>query len=334
MIKNLEKGSLKMLKITLCVGIPACGKSTWAKDEVRKRPEGITRINRDDLRNMMSNYHFSDSNEKLVTTAKTFIIQQALRYGRDIIIDETNLNRRNFDDVCKLVREMNIDCMVMEKAFYVELDEAILRDSKREGSGKVGEDVVRKFWKKSGGTQHKHYKPRVEIIQRKTEQSVATSKLEVDNSLPFAIMCDLDGTISLFNSKRNDGSVDVRHDNAHTRSPYDASKADEDTLNEPVAAVIEAMSKAGYHIIFCSGREDLYREQTERFLKKHISCAYDLHMRKTGDMRKDSIVKEEIYNMHIRPNYNVFFVLDDRGQVVSKWRELGLNCWQVAEGNF
>lgn len=323
-----------MLKITLTVGIPACGKSTWAKEEVQKNPEGITRVNRDDLRNMMSNYHFSDANEKLVTSAKTFIIQQALRYGRDVIIDETNLNRRNFDDICKLVREMNLDCMVMEKAFFVELDEAIARDSKRTGSGCVGEEVVRKFWKKAGGVQHKFYKSRVEIINRQTEQSVAASRPTVDSKLPFAVVCDLDGTLSLFNSKRSDGSVDVRHADAHTRTPYDASKCDEDTLNESVAVVLEQMHKAGYKIIFCSGREDLYREQTERFIKKHLGIEYELFMRKAGDLRKDSIIKSEIYDGNISPNYNVFLVLDDRDQVVSYWRSKGLSCWQVAPGNF
>jgi len=323
-----------MLKIILTVGIPASGKSTWAKEEVRKNPEKVIRINRDDLRNMMSNYHFSDSNEKLVTSTKQFMIQQGLRYGRDIIIDETNLNRRNFDDICKMVREMNIDCMVMEKPFYIELDDAIARDAARPGTGCVGEEVIRKFWKKAGGSHHKYYKPRVEIIRRQTEQSVAAKAPKVDNSLPFAIVCDLDGTLSLFNAKRDDGSVDVRYHDAHTRSPYDASKCDEDSLNKQVASVIEAMQKAGYHIIFCSGREDCYREQTERFLKKHISFNYELHMRKSGDMRKDSFVKEEIYNTHIAPYYNVFLVLDDRNQVVDFWRAKGLTCWQVAPGNF
>jgi predicted kinase len=318
----------------MTVGIPACGKSTWSKEEVKKNPEGITRINRDDLRSMMSNYHFSDSNEKLVTSAKTFMIQQALRYGRDIIIDETNINRRNFDDICKLVREMNLDCMVMEKPFYIDLDEAILRDSKREGHGKVGEDVVRKFWKKSGGAGHKHYKPRVEIIKRETEASLLTHTPQHDSTLPNAVICDLDGTISLFNSKRSDGSVDVRHVGAHVRSPYDASKCDEDTLNESVAAVLEALVKQGYYVIFCSGREDCYRPQTERFLKKHIGFQYELHMRKTTDLRKDSVIKEEIYNGQIAPNYNVLCVLDDRSQVVSLWRRLGLQCWQVAPGDF
>lgn len=61
---------------------------------------------------------------------------------------------------------------------------------------------------------------------------------------------------------------------------------------------------------------------------------YELHMREEGDMRQDSVVKEEIYRKEIEPRFNVHLVLDDRNQVVDMWRKLGLPCWQVAEGNF
>jgi len=323
-----------MITITLTCGIPASGKSTWAKAELKKDPEGTVRVNRDDLRNMMSNYHFSEENERMVTSVRNFAIQQAIRRGKHVIIDETNLNRRNFDDICKLVKQLNIDAKVMEKSFYIELEEAIARDAARTGSAQVGEDVVRKFWKKGGCAQHKHYKPRFEIITRQTEASVAATKPEINSCLPFAIICDLDGTLSLFNSRRSDGSVDVRHPEAHTRSPYDASRADEDSINEPVAAVIEAMHKEGHPILFCSGREDCYREQTERFIKKHLSVPYQLFMRKSGDQRKDSIIKSEIYDEHIAPNYNVYFIMDDRNSVCEFWRSRGLTCWQVAPGDF
>ena len=60
----------------------------------------------------------------------------------------------------------------------------------------------------------------------------------------------------------------------------------------------------------------------------------DLYMRLPNDLRKDSIVKQEIYEMCIKDKYNVLFVLDDRDQVVNMWREQGLKCLQVAEGNF
>jgi hypothetical protein len=37
---------------------------------------------------------------------------------------------------------------------------------------------------------------------------------------------------------------------------------------------------------------------------------------------------------HIRPNYDVKYVIDDRDQVVDMWRSLGLRVLQVAPGNF
>lgn len=324
-----------MLKIILTCGIPASGKSTWSKEEVRKDPEGTVRINRDDLRSMLFSYHFSESNEKLVTSTKDFLIINSLKKGRNLIIDETNLNRRNFNDMVEKIKNLNIDCMVMEKSFYVELDEAIARDADRIGTNKVGEDVVRKFWKKSGGTQHKYYKPRIEMIYKKNEFTITDNRPVIDPKLPWTIICDLDGTLSLFNSINKDGSHTIQHAGVHVRSPYDASKCDEDAINEPVATVIENMYKNGYKIIFCSGREDCYRTQTETFIKKHLDIEYELFMRQTADQRKDSIIKEEIYVNKIAPKYNVFLVLDDRTQVCKLWRDkLGLNCWQVAWGDF
>jgi predicted kinase len=322
-----------MQKIILTVGIPACGKSTWAKEEVRKDPEGTTRINRDDLRNMMSNYHFCDANEKLVTEASEAILRSALKKGRNVILDETNLTSRNFDKICDIVKELNISAMVMDKAFYVDLDEALLRNSKREGTGKIPEDVIHKMWKTSGGKQHKFYKPKVEVFQPEDKDTSITGPV-YDADLPDAIICDLDGTWALFNSIGKSGKATIKHPFAHTRSPYDASKSDQDDINEPVREIVEAFYNKGVKVIFCSGREDCYRPQTEIHIKKYSKIDYKLFMRSTGDQRKDSIIKNELYDKFIKGKYNVKFVLDDRSQVVSLWRSLGLTCLQVADGNF
>jgi len=56
-------------------------------------------------------------------------------------------------------------------------------------------------------------------------------------------------------------------------------------------------------------------------------------MRKKGDNRKDSIVKEEIWN-EIEKEYNIICMFDDRDQVVEHARSLGYTVAQVAEGNF
>ena len=58
-------------------------------------------------------------------------------------------------------------------------------------------------------------------------------------------------------------------------------------------------------------------------------------MRRTGDRRKDSTVKREMYERTVPGTYDVLLVLDDRNQVVDMWRKvLGLPCFQVDYGNF
>lgn len=319
-----------MLKVILTVGIVASGKSTWAKEEVKKDPTGTIRVNRDDLRIMMSNYVYSEDNEKLVVSIRDQIIISSLKRGKNVIIDDTNLNRRNFDDICKLVKSAGIDCMVMEKPFYVDLDEAKSRNAKREGFALIPEDVIEKMWKKSGGTGHKFYKGRIEMIN--SYNSAADSvEQNIDHSLPWAIICDLDGTVSLFNVTRKDGSIEVRHPGAPVRNPYDASQADNDMVNEPVAEVLEKMAEAGYQIIFCSGRTEQYRSQTIKFLDKHISFKYQLLMRREDDSRHDEIVKKEIYDNHIRDKFNVLFVFDDRLKVCKMWHNLGIMLFRVGD---
>jgi hypothetical protein len=138
------------------------------------------------------------------------------------------------------------------------------------------------------------------------------------DELPLAIICDLDGTLAHLNG----------------RSPYDASTCLDDVLNEPIAHIVRTYAAIGAKIILCSGREAKYRTPTEAFLRKH-GIPYDvLHMRKTRDFRKDAVIKTEIYNAHIREQFDVIFVLDDRDQVVTMWRGLGLTCLQVAPGDF
>jgi len=72
-----------MLKIIICVGIIAAGKSTWAREEVKKNPNTV-RINRDDIRSMMHNYIWSPENERDVIAVRDFIIRQSLKKKRAV----------------------------------------------------------------------------------------------------------------------------------------------------------------------------------------------------------------------------------------------------------
>jgi predicted kinase len=312
-----------MLKCILTVGCPASGKSTWAKSEIAKDPNNWARINNDDLRAMLNGSVWTADYEKFITDTRNHLIRDALKRGKNVIIDNLNLNRRHFDDVCKIAKSINSDIQVYEKAFYCELDELLARDSLREGKSKVGEKVIKKWWKDSGKTQFKFYKPRVEIFVKSNNaldknQTIMTQ----DASKERAVIFDNDGTISLIHSGR---------------SPYDASTCDLDLPHDHVIECMKLYHNAGYKILFVSGREDKDREPTERFYKKHFpEIKYELFMRKTGDMRKDVIIKEEIFNNHIKDRYFIAGWFDDRLQVCKWVYNNGLPLFRVnnPEANF
>ena len=326
-----------MLKVILTVGCPASGKSTWAKSEVAKDPSNWVRINNDDLRAMMNGSQWSQDYEKIITDVRNYLIRDALRRGKNVMIDNLNLNKRHFEETCKIAKSVNVDVQILEKFFYAELEELLERNAKRDGAARLPDDVVKKWWKESGKTQFKFYHPRVEIIKGHMGNLASTVEAPAHiPGAPEAVLCDLDGTLALI----------------HGRSPYDASDCDlKDLPNHPVIQTILAHHNAGRKIIFCSGREDRFRPETMRFIEKycHNICShgdcdnvgvdlgvipYELFMRKTDDFRKDAIIKEEIYTGEIEGKYNVLCVLDDRNSVVSFWRSKGLACFQVAEGDF
>ena len=310
-----------MIKIEMLVGIPGSGKSTYAKQVIAKDPANWARINNDDLRAMLNGSVWSADYEKFITDTRNYLIRDALKRGKNVIIDNLNINRRHFDDVSKIAKSVNVDVQIYEKAFFIELEEAMERNAKREGTARVPDDVVKKWWKDSGGNGFKFYKPRVEIYQQ--QKGFASKALEGPAKIEGAqeaIICDLDGTLALI----------------HNRSPYDASDCDiKDLPNLPVVKSIQLYHDAGYKIVFCSGREDKYEPETRRFIEKHLpNLQYELHMRKTDDFRKDAIIKEEIYQDFIYGKVNVLLVLDDRNQVIEFWRSKGLPTWQVAAGDF
>ena len=135
-----------------------------------------------------------------------------------------------------------------------------------------------------------------------------------------SLIFDIDGTLALMTG----------------RSPYDLSRVHEDALCIPVYNVLRAFENMGYKILIVSGREGTVecRQKTEEWLKANNVPHDALWMRNAGDMRNDAIVKNEIYDNHIKGRYVVEFVMDDRNRVCDLWRSIGLKCFQVAPGDF
>lgn len=147
--------------------------------------------------------------------------------------------------------------------------------------------------------------------------------------MPY-IICDLDGTLS-----------DIRHREHHVRGKRKNWKRffegiPEDAISEVVADIVRHYSLT-HAIVFVSGRPESTRDNTVKWLARCVPDIkdYELHMRPDGDFRADNLIKAEIYERELKPRLGApFFVLDDRDQVVRMWRQHGLICLQVAEGDF
>ena len=65
---------MKKQKIILTRGLPASGKSTWAKEQVAKGNGKVKRVNKDDLRDMIDAGIWSKTNEQLILDARDALV--------------------------------------------------------------------------------------------------------------------------------------------------------------------------------------------------------------------------------------------------------------------
>ena len=88
------------------------------------------------------------------------------------------------------------------------------------------------------------------------------------------------------------------------------------------------------NIIITSARNERHRDVTMKQLEIADVTYHAMYLRDDGDFRPDDIVKAELLGKIITDGYDPTVAFDDRNQVVKKWRELGIKCYQVREGDF
>ncbi|AGY47133.1 polynucleotide kinase [Clavibacter phage CN1A] len=299
-----------MSKLTICRGIPASGKTTWSKSEALQT--GAIRISRDDIRHELYGVFWGDTiDENVVTKIQHGRIRDLLANGFDVIVDDTNLRARNV----KRFYELGADEIAF-KDFEITLEEALRRDANR--ARQVGGRVIQNFYAKFI-THPKALPPIPEPVVR---QGGFKPYQQRGLGLPHAIIVDIDGTLAHMNG----------------RGPYDSHLAHTDTVDEVVAGMIEDYQWSGgeqeREIVLLSGRPEDDRQVTEDWLNGNAISYSGLFMRPSGDKRDDSIVKDELFEKHVAPKWNIDYAIDDRDRVVAMWRSKGLKCFQAAPGAF
>lgn len=89
-----------------------------------------------------------------------------------------------------------------------------------------------------------------------------------------------------------------------------------------------------YTVFACTGRAEKDRQMTVEWLEKHEIQFDFLFMRADGDHRKDTEVKKEMLDRIRSLNFEPLFAVEDRKSVTQMWRENGVRCLQVCEGDY
>ena len=299
--------------IRYLIGISGSMKTTLAKEILKNEPDTI-RVNRDDVRlqlfgvsqNDISYYERKDFKncEMLVSDTIQDIMYNALNKNLNVIIDNTNLNKKYLDEVL-----FNYNHLADIALDFVDssVEDAVARVKARNG-----EDFDTTYISRQ---QNDYKKLKTQLHGKPLFYPRRTELLYTSKSNPSAFLFDIDGTLAL------KGDRDI----------FDDSKLHLDTLIEPVVNVLKAVQAVGHRVIYLSGRQDSCKESTTQWLKDNGIWFEDseIHMRKAKDGRKDSIVKEELFLKFIAPRFNVQGIFDDREQVTRNWSKLGIFCFDV-----
>lgn len=295
-----------MSKIIVLQGVPACGKSTLAK-EMHEKDSSYVIVNRDAIRESRGTY-WLPRQEGYISDIEEFEVRSAIKHGLNPIIDATNLNPKTIEKWENLAKELG--CEIELKPLKIDFETALKRDQQRPRP--VGEKVLKSFF-------YKYFPEELEIYNTDPRLKQANFQRTTDISKENCVLVDIDGTLALHAG----------------RSPYDWSRVGEDIPNQMLIKLIRTLSSV-YKIIVLSGREGTEEcaAKTKQWLDRYLSVPYTLYMRKEKDMRPDEVIKKEIYERQIAHKYNVIAVYDDRNKVCDMWRSEGLLCNQVYYGDF
>ena len=148
------------------------------------------------------------------------------------------------------------------------------------------------------------------------------------------VIFDLDGTLADIDTRRA-LSLDMNGKMDWDKF-FDPQNIQLDEPNTPVIKMAQMLDSQGFNIVILSGRSKATYRTTRQWLIQNDVPFDDLHMRPTSDdwhFMKDSTLKQ-IWLDTVVDKDDVFAVFDDRQQVVDMWRDNGLTCFQVADGDF
>lgn len=307
-------------QLTLLVGVPLSGKTTFANNFIKENKKTVI-VSRDIERlSLLNSLVTTSDDEQTISNIVKDKINRLIQSRYNIIVDDTNLSHKTIDwFITNYNHSADINII---KLPLLDLGGYIQRNQKRfdETNKLISLDSIKKFIKRYNELDLSKYG---EFIDNKITIKAKNRDTEFvyDNNKENCFIFDLDGTLSY----------------SPQRDFYGINKEFilKDKVVEPVKKVLNSLVNSNNNVIFVSGRGEIYREETITWLKDNVveNKNYDivLYMRKEKDYRSDVVIKSNIYNKVIEPNYNVIGVFDDRNSVCEFWINKGVFLFDVSQ---
>jgi predicted kinase len=164
----------KTLKLILTKGLPASGKTTWAKEYIQKYPE-TANLCKDDLRLQLG---ATNKREKRVVKVRDCLTEYYFGQGYSVIWSDTNLNPVHINRATELAAQYQAQ-LVIQDFTDVSLAECIRRDLLRSNS--VGQAAIEQMY--------------YDYIDRPDPPPA------IDPDLPNCYIVDIDGTLAINNTR-------------------------------------------------------------------------------------------------------------------------------------
>ena len=162
------------LKLILTKGLPASGKTTWAKEYIQKYPE-TANLCKDDLRLQLGS---TNKREKRVIKVRDLLTEHYFELGYSVIWSDTNLNPVHIKRATELAQQHQAT-LVIQDFTNVSLAECIKRDLVRANS--VGQQAIEQMY----------------YDYLNTPDPAPT----IDPQLPNCYIVDIDGTLAINNTR-------------------------------------------------------------------------------------------------------------------------------------
>ena len=311
-------------------GIPGSGKSTWAEEWIKQDPFNRVRVNRDEIRYMLSKEIYGKAQwmvldekgfpdkdfENKVTNMENTLVDRALRSGKSVVSDNTNLPSKTCAQWVNTAKKFGVP--VSTKEFPITKEEAIRRDAARDRS--VGPKVINMMYSRLGPNGEFHHVDGTFPLQAYKEPAKKGKP---------AVAFDLDGTlvdtreITHFVEKDEKGrrNFDMFHRSSLFVPP-----------NPEVVQILNDAQAAGHPVLITTARSQEYAEVSQRWLHENGITFDNYYCRKQGDFRPDYEVKKDIFD-EIDKDYFLVHAVDDNPAAIKNWEDHGVLVTKIPFGS-